>query len=102
LLSTTETYRDHWQTFETISCTVAYYQLDSHDCEWLDDAFDAELLRDDHGGLLPDDERRPVSVRADICWRDRQVRNFEPAYAIYVQLCVYNAAFLARLHRTGA
>ena len=99
LLSTTKTYRDHLQTFETISCTAAYCQLDS---QRLDDAFDAQLLRDDHGGLLPDDERGPVSVRADICWRDRQVGNFEPAYPIHVQLRVYDAAFLARLHRTGA
>ena len=36
----------------------------------LHDAFDTELLRDDHSGLLSDDERGPVCVRTDICRRD--------------------------------
>src|SRR6266702_1205501 len=72
------------------------------DCDRLDDAFDPELLRDDHGGLLPDDERGPVRVRADVSRRDGQVGNFEPAHSVHVQLRVDDAALLARLHRAGA
>ena len=69
---------------------------------WLHDAFDTELLRDDDGGLLSDDERGPVRVRTDICRRDRHVGNFESADPVHVQLRVNDAALLARLHRTGA
>jgi hypothetical protein len=72
------------------------------DRDWLDDAFNAELLRDDHSGLLPNHECGPERVRTNIAWRDRHVGNFEPAYAIHVKLRVDDAAQLARFHRTRA
>ena|SRR6266702_855017 len=70
-------------------------------CDRLDDAFDPELLRDDHGSLLPDDERGPVRVRADVSRRDGQVGDLEPVHSVHVQLRVDDAALLARLHRAG-
>ena len=68
----------------------------------LDDTLDAEILRDDHGCLLSDDERGPVSVRADITQRDGQVDNFESAHAVHIQPRIDDAASLSRLHRAGA
>ena len=63
------------------------------------DALNAELRRNDHGGLLSDDESGPVSVRADISRRDGQVGNFEPTHAIHIQLRIDDTTLLARLHR---
>src|SRR6266702_1349978 len=84
------------------SDSVLLANLNPHDRDRLNDALDAELLCDDRGCLLSDDERGPVSVRADISRRDGQVGNFEPAHAVHVQLRVDDAALLARLHWAGA
>ena len=83
---------------------IAYLtsQLDFRDHGQLDNALDAELLRDDHGSLLPDDECGPNRVCADISQRDRQVSNFEPTYAIHVQLRIDDAALLTGPHSARA
>ena len=68
----------------------------------LNDTFDAELLCDNHGSLLPDDESGPVRVRAHISRRDGHVSNFEPTHTVHVQLRIHDPALFARLHCAGA
>lgn len=68
------------------------------DRDQLDDAFDAELLSDNQGGLLSDDECSAVRVRTNVSRCDGQVGDFESAYTIHIQIRVDNAAPLARLH----
>lgn len=48
-----------------------------HDRDQLADTFDTELLRDDHGSFLPDNQRSLVGVGTNITQRDGHVGNFE-------------------------
>ena len=65
------------------------------------DTFDAQLLRDDHGRLLSDDQRGRVSVRSDIGRADGQICNFESLDAIHIEARIDNAALFARFHRAS-
>jgi hypothetical protein len=70
--------------------TFSYYTLD------------AQLLCNNNGSLLPDDQRSRVRVRADVARADGQIGNFESTNAIHVQVRIDDTAFLARLHRASA
>jgi hypothetical protein len=62
----------------------------------------AQLLRNNNGSLLPDDQRSRVRVRADVSRADGQIGNFESMNAIHVQVRIDDTTFLARLHRASA
>ena len=49
-----------------------------------DNALDAQLLRDNHGSLLPNDQRSRVRVRADVARPNGQVGDFESTNAVHV------------------
>ena len=60
-----------------------------------------QLLRDDHGGLLPDDKRSRVGICSDVGGRDGQGGNFESLDAIRIEARIDDTATLARFHRTS-
>ena len=66
------------------------------------DTLDAELLRDHHGRLLPDDQRGRVCVRTDVGRADGEVRDFEFLDTVHVQARIDDAASFAGFHRTSA
>ena len=66
------------------------------------DAIDAELLRDQHRRLLPNDQRGRVRVGADVGRADGEVRDFEPPHAVHVQARIDDAAPFAGFHRASA
>ena len=66
------------------------------------DAIDAELLRDHHRRLLPDDQRGRVRVRTDVGRADGEVRDFESLDTVHVQARIDDAASFAGFHRASA
>jgi len=67
-----------------------------------DDTLDAQLLREDHGRFLPDEQRRRVRVRTDVGWPDGQVRNFESLDSIHTKAGIDDTASFARFHPASA
>jgi len=66
------------------------------------DTLDTQLLRDDHGSILPDDKHSRVCIFSDVGGRGGQVGNIESLDATHIEARVDNTAVLARFHRAGA
>jgi len=66
------------------TCSIRHFPL-SHD------TFDAQLFCDDHGRLLPDNQRSRVRVCGDVGRGDGQVRDFESLDSVDVQSRVDDA-----------
>lgn len=60
-----------------------------------------EVLRDDHGGFLADQQSRAVGVAADVVGADGQVGTFETGDAVYVEAGVQDAVFDDRVAFAG-
>ena len=63
---------------------------------------EAELAKEDVGGLLADQQGRAVRVRAEVIRADREVDALEVLRAVDVEALVDDTALLARLHRARA